>query len=696
MTSWTWTLLRIEEESEIRTDDPQTRVFGGSDLPAPTSPGCGSCPCTPQPTDQQIKEFGIPVNDPWDLTCWNAGGPAPDGDDVKRQSKRLYIHQSIPGQAARQAGDPSGSGRVGSGRRHVCTHSSTYGPPSPARLVQVPNKQDDTPLAFSSRRHRRQARRFWRPRSVCDVPRTDVWDGAKARPGWFYSRCVSVHATRPEERRRAESAQQASTQSTVVAANQVSNEPYLSPTRGSIPPMAPRVGHTAPLEAAWPKPTLPVPAVSVVSLPRFPTIPSPPLFFLPTTTTAASSSPTQKRAQSPSPGPPPGTRTKPWPPPEPPPPSGTGFFGMLSFRRSATAVASFDPAQDDELLALDALQAHVADRLSALSAHAAAAAAASTSSALSLPFLAKLLDAVLSSDAAFRAVLAVAPAPSDRLASDLLDRAVKTLDVLNAASLTLASLRAAHRAALAAASCLLAPSLHRAHLARARRAIARLFPTTTPGSPPPAAAAADARPPLFPHHAGALSFSVSKNWSAGRHMNAMAAHLAPPPTQATAAVAGAAPSFVSPCGRWDRASAAQAQWAAPMSALQDRIAEEWRRREKKGSFSGSCRRWSAPARDLNSLLEEIAEEQEEEEGHGIVGEDRAREVTERAEELAAACRALEEGWRRLSGRCARCSTVSWPCRAEVVRCIDHSTRRPPPPIRPSSASGVPPQHQHSF
>ena len=48
---------------------------------------------------------------------------------------------------------------------------------------------------------------------------------------------------------------------------------------------------------------------------------------------------------------------------EPPPPTGMGFLGLLSFRRSATAVASFDPAQDDELLVLDALQAHVADRL---------------------------------------------------------------------------------------------------------------------------------------------------------------------------------------------------------------------------------------------------------------------------------------------------------------------------------------------
>ncbi|OEL19597.1 hypothetical protein BAE44_0019383 [Dichanthelium oligosanthes] len=416
---------------------------------------------------------------------------------------------------------------------------------------------------------------------------------------------------------------------------------------------------------------------------------------------------------------------------EPPPPSGTGFFGMLSFRRGATAVASFDPAQDDELLALDALQAHVADRLHALSAHAASS-SASASPALSLPFLSKLLDAVLSSDAAFRDVLAVGPVaaalarpPADRLAADLLDRAVKTLDVLNAASLTLASLRAAHRAALTAASCLLAPSLHRAHLARARRAIARLFPDDAKAgagsAPSPSSRTAAMR---------ALSFSVSKNWSAGRHMNAMAAHLAPPPQSPAAAAAGAGcglglalytMSSVLVFAMWalvaavpcqDRASAAigapvappkQAQWAAPMSALQDRIADEWRRREKKGSSTGPAptagllaemQAVDRAARDLNSLLEEIAEEEEEEE-HGIVGEERAREVTERAEEVAAACRALEDGLAPLERQVRAVFHRVVSCRAEVVRCIEHSSRTATANAA-ASAPGVPPQHQHSF
>ncbi|KAG0531238.1 hypothetical protein BDA96_04G006600 [Sorghum bicolor] len=422
-----------------------------------------------------------------------------------------------------------------------------------------------------------------------------------------------------------------------------------------------------------------------------------------------------------------------------PPPSGTGFFGMLSFRRSATAVASFDPAQDDELLALDALQSHVADRLNALSAHGATPGAP----LLSLPFLSKLLDAVVSSDAAFRGVLALTPVaaalarpPADRLATDLLDRAVKTLDVLNAASLTLASLRAAHRAALAAASCLLlAPSLHTAHLARARRAIARLFPADD-ASPNTAKASGCSAASPSARTMRALSLSVSKNWSAGRHMNAMAAHLAPPPQSSAAAAAAGAGcglglalytmSSVLVFAMWalvgavpcqDRASAAsnppvappkQAQWAAPMSALQDRIAEEWRRKEKKGSCSGSAptagllaemQTLERAARELNSVLEEITEEVEGEEDEerrrqGIVSEDRARDVTERAEELAAACRALEDGLAPLERQVRAVFHRVVACRAEVVRCMDLSARAGT--ATASSASGVPPQHQHSF
>ncbi|KAM0886959.1 hypothetical protein ACQ4PT_029361 [Festuca glaucescens] len=418
----------------------------------------------------------------------------------------------------------------------------------------------------------------------------------------------------------------------------------------------------------------------------------------------------------------------------PPTTGGMGFLGLLSFRRSPIAVASFDPAQDDELLVLDALQAHVADRLAALSASSSSPGGP----LLSLAFLSKLLDAVVSSDAAFRDALAVGPVgaalsrpPADRLAADLLDRAVKALDVLNAVSLALASLRGSHRAALTAASCLLAgdgaaPMLHRAQFARARRAIARLFPD--------AAARGAPTTPSCSRAARALSFSVSsKNWSSGRHVHAMAA----PPPQGLAPAAGCGlglalytMSSVLVFAMWalvaavpcqDRGAAAaagvappkQAQWAAPMAALQERIVEESRRREKKGSSSGNSS--SSPssgllaemqaveraARELSSLLDEIAEEDEAAAAEDVsepppspasVCEERARDVVERAEALADACRALEDGLAPLERQVRAVFHRVVASRAEVVRCIEHSAGSG----AGSASTGAPPPQPHSF
>uniref|UniRef100_A0ACD5TB41 Uncharacterized protein n=1 Tax=Avena sativa TaxID=4498 RepID=A0ACD5TB41_AVESA len=422
---------------------------------------------------------------------------------------------------------------------------------------------------------------------------------------------------------------------------------------------------------------------------------------------------------------------------EPPPPTtgGMGFLGLLSFRRSATAVASFDPAQDDELLVLDSLQAHVADRLAALSAHQQG----QPGPVLSLAFLSKLLDAVVSSDAAFRDALAVGPvgaalsrAPADRLANDLLDRAVKALDVLNAVSLALASLRGSHRAALTAASCLLgsdsAPMLHRAQFARARRAIAKLFPDAGSRGAAPTT-------PSTSRAGRALSFSVSsKNWSTGRHVHAMAAHLAPPP-QGLAPGAGCGlglalytMSSVLVFAMWalvaavpcqDRASAStapnapprQVQWAAPMTALQERIVEESRRKEKKGSSSGNSSSSASTgllaemqaveraARELSSLLDEIAEEDEaatadsETDAVASVSEERAADVVERAEALAGACRALEDGLAPLERQVRAVFHRVVASRAEVVRCIEHSARSG---SAGSASAGAPPPQPHSF
>lgn len=76
-------------------------------------------------------------------------------------------------------------------------------------------------------------------------------------------------------------------------------------------------------------------------------------------------------------------------------PSRMGFISMLSFHSSTTVVASFDPAQDDELLALNDLHAHIADHLLRLPAP--------------LPPLPLQAPQHTSSDATFHDVLALSP-----------------------------------------------------------------------------------------------------------------------------------------------------------------------------------------------------------------------------------------------------------------------------------------------
>jgi hypothetical protein len=213
----------------------------------------------------------------------------------------------------------------------------------------------------------------------------------------------------------------------------------------------------------------------------------------------------------------------------------------------------------------------------------------------------------------------------------------------------------------------------------------------------------------------------------------MAAHLAPPPSQGLAPGAGCGlglalytMSSVLVFAMWalvaavpcqDRATAAtaavappkQTQWAAPMTALQERIVEESRRREKKGSSSGNSSSSASTgllaemqaveraARELSSLLDEIAEEDEaaaesETEAVASVSEERAGDVVERAEALAGACRALEDGLAPLERHVRAVFHRVVASRAEVVRCIEHSARSG----AASASTGAPSPQPHSF
>ncbi|OAY65065.1 hypothetical protein ACMD2_18883 [Ananas comosus] len=204
-----------------------------------------------------------------------------------------------------------------------------------------------------------------------------------------------------------------------------------------------------------------------------------------------------------------------------------GFLGLsiLSFRRTATSSSAaadhFVGAGDDgdDGGDLEGFQALVADLLLSL-----LPAPSSGDLLVTLDFLSRLLDALLACELRFRSLVLSAAArnpsalsrpPLDRLVADLLDRALKALDLCNAASLALLSLRPWRRHAHIAAPPSSSKTLTLTHPTpppRARRALDKLLSDPVLLRSPSFGSAGSSGGA----HARSLSWSVSKNWAAGR------------------------------------------------------------------------------------------------------------------------------------------------------------------------------------
>lgn len=117
------------------------------------------------------------------------------------------------------------------------------------------------------------------------------------------------------------------------------------------------------------------------------------------------------------------------------------FLNRISIRRNQ--VVSMDGNHEQELEDLELFQKHVADRFSEL-----LSSTSDDDSLLSIAWLRKLLDVFLCCEAEFKAVLLMGRDPSqiskpplDRLVPEFLDRVVKALDVCNAVSHGVESVR---------------------------------------------------------------------------------------------------------------------------------------------------------------------------------------------------------------------------------------------------------------
>ncbi|KAG8088938.1 hypothetical protein GUJ93_ZPchr0011g28037 [Zizania palustris] len=352
---------------------------------------------------------------------------------------------------------------------------------------------------------------------------------------------------------------------------------------------------------------------------------------------------------------------------------------ILSLRRDSPAVAMPSGEEGD----LEAFQRHVAEHLAELKAG---------EDFLSIEWIQRLLEAFLLCQEEFRVVVALArrrgalPAPAEKLIGDFYERAVKALDVCNAARDGVDQVRRWERLAGIAASVLLAPGeIHEGQLRRARKALSDLSVLLIDdaaaaagggsvasflashrnrsfgrarASPSRSAALGTSSSSSSSSHFRSLSWSVSRTWSAARQLPAIGSGQAAPRAHETGLVAPvysmgcllhlAAWALVAAVPCPDRAAALQAHhlpatppraafpWAPPLLALQERLTEEGKRKDRRNSC-GLLKEIHALEKCTQKLAEAI-----DAAPIPLSGE-RDAEVREAAAELAAVCTAMKDG-----------------------------------------------------
>uniref|UniRef100_A0A0D9XPE9 Uncharacterized protein n=1 Tax=Leersia perrieri TaxID=77586 RepID=A0A0D9XPE9_9ORYZ len=373
-------------------------------------------------------------------------------------------------------------------------------------------------------------------------------------------------------------------------------------------------------------------------------------------------------------------------------PSPFSSFGrsLLSLRRDIPAVhaGAAMAAVSGEEADLEAFQRHVAAHLADLRS--------GEDELLSIEWIRRLLEAFLLCQEEFRVVVALArrrgggmsPA-SEKMVGDFYERAVKALDVCNAARDGVDQVRRWERLAGIAASVLLvapAGEIHEGQLRRSRKALSDLSVLLIDDAAAAAAAASSTTVTSFlsshrnrsfgraaarfsPSRTTAnssssssssfrsLSWSVSRNWSAARQLQAIGSGLtAPRGHEGGMAAAVYAMGCLLHLTTWalvaavpcpDRAAAAAPAppsraaafpWAPPLLALQERIAEEGKRKERRNS-SGLLREIHALERCTQRLAEAIDVAAPT---FPLSGE-RDAKLREAAAELAAVCAAMRDG-----------------------------------------------------
>ncbi|CAN1254058.1 Protein ROH1 [Linum perenne] len=366
-----------------------------------------------------------------------------------------------------------------------------------------------------------------------------------------------------------------------------------------------------------------------------------------------------------------------------------------------------DAIQDQDLEDLEIFQHNVSNRFAdLLSTPHHSSASASDSDLLSISWLRKMVDVFLCCEAEFKAILIMGREPShlakpplDRLMPELLDRAIKALDICNAVSAGVESVRHCQRLAEIAVAALQQTPIGDGQVKRARKALGALvtsledkdhggishYKTTERswsfGRNWGSAAPIKDRPTVAFR---SLSMVIGKNWSAAKQIQAMYSNLYPP--RGAELNGMALPVYIMnvvmifvmwalvaaiPCQ--ERVGLPihiqiprQFQWASSLIGLQEKIGEEWKKKEKKGS-PGLLEEMQRLEKLSQGLIEFC-------EGFQFPVEDEGKleEVAAQVGELAEVCRRMEEGLVPLQQQIRDVFHRAVRSRTEVLELLEHA------------------------
>ncbi|XVF13067.1 hypothetical protein REPUB_Repub08aG0175800 [Reevesia pubescens] len=339
------------------------------------------------------------------------------------------------------------------------------------------------------------------------------------------------------------------------------------------------------------------------------------------------------------------------------------FLGRISIRRNQVIAMDGNHEQDLELF-----QKHVSDRFTELLCPPDGF---PVDSILSISWLRKLLDVFLCCEAEFKAVLLMGRDPSqiskpplDRLIPELLDRAVKALDLCNAVTNGLESVRHCQKLAEIAVSALDQNPIGDGQARRAKKALVSLMSAMNLDDKEGLNTKTTERSWSFGRRGGnkdrahghfrSLSWQVAKNWSAAKQIQAMTSNLVAP--RGAEASGLASPVYIMsvimvflmcalvaaiPCQERNGLAThfpvpKQLNWAHSLIGLQEKIGDEWKKKEKKG-MAGLLEEMQKMEKLGQSLIEFTDSFQ-------FPGEtEKVEEAAAQVAELAETCRRMEEG-----------------------------------------------------